>query len=1042
MAVTDRKRWQEIQSLFAEAIERPVSERASFLRTACSGDEALHGSVERLLVAHESAGTFLESIDAVRAAALLAAAPEEEELPEQIGTYRIVRRLGGGGMGIVYLGHDARLDRPVALKLLRARSDSDERARRRLIAEAQAASALDHPNIVPVYEIGETPDGRLFIAMAYGGGESLAERLRSGPLPLRAAADLARQIADALAAAHRRGIIHRDVKPANVIVADGRARLVDFGVARVSGRADSPVTGAVGTLAYMSPEQTRGGEVDPRSDVWSVGVVLHEMLTGHRPFPAEDQPALIHAIRYEAPPPLQELCPDAPEPLVALTDRCLAKNPAQRPASAEAVVEALDAILRSADSPAVGPGLSLWRRAALSVAAVIIVAAGSFLVLREPSPLTDAAEPVLAVLPFAPAAQDTALDRLGRELVVTLSTTLDGAAGIRMVEPTAILARGGRSSLEDAAELARELGANQMIFGSLTRHGTTVRLDAAVHATSDLSVLARASASATPDDVTALTDLASVALLTTGWLGDRSVPNLAAITTSSVPALRAYLEGELAVSNGQFRAAPIAFARAMREDSTFWFAYWRYMYALNYHGEPVDPAITAAVIEHRRELPEPDRLLVEASLASGQRTRLELRRAITVRFPSYWPAWFDLADQLTHHSLFLGLPLEAARPPLERTASLNPRFVPAWEHLFWIAVHARDTASSGRILARLTELQLDSLLQNEWGLQTLDYYRYLDYLARNNGDPHGPQAEVGARLLAEYTGPIGPERLATSLANYGFLRAQLDMARRIRARGSTSAILAAQSWAEALSWAGRGGWDSAYAPLLQYARTTPETRGPMWAFGLATAGAWLGALHPDSVRPLRDIAVRNEYTLSADAAAEVAWLDGILACTRGHLSGVRNARARLPAGAGATPVLSRSLSAFELALQGRTAEAGRTLADLEAVNGDSAWAFRFGTRHPLPASLHRLAAAHWLLADGDTARARQLLLFFENEVPSAIHPLQSTGIVLGTFGLPTLADIEDARGLKDRARHYRALFRDRADLTPTPHPTPCTPTPQ
>lgn len=312
MDFVDPKRWQEIGTLFVQAIERPAAERLAFVDTACSGDPDLRREVERLLEAHDSVGGFLESLDLARAAALIDATAADDEPPEVVGAYRIIRRLGGGGMGVVYLAHDPRLERPVALKLLRARFGSDDSARRRLMAEARAASALDHPHIVPVHEIGELPDGRLFIAMAYGGGESLADRLRRGPLALGEAAELTRQIADALAAAHRHGIVHRDVKPANVIVAEGRARLVDFGIALMAGRDAASMPGAAGTLAYMSPEQARGGEVDHKSDLWSLGVVFYEMLTGHRPFRTDDHAAPGHALG-DQPELVRALRPQVPE---------------------------------------------------------------------------------------------------------------------------------------------------------------------------------------------------------------------------------------------------------------------------------------------------------------------------------------------------------------------------------------------------------------------------------------------------------------------------------------------------------------------------------------------------------------------------------------------------------------------------------------------------------------------------------------------------------------------------------------------------------
>jgi hypothetical protein len=285
------------------------------------------------------------------------------------------------------------------------------------------------------------------------------------------------------------------------------------------------------------------------------------------------------------------------------------------------------------------------------------------------------------------------------------------------------------------------------------RAGSGVRLEAAVYATSDRAVLARASAEAPLNAITVLTDSITLGLLRTPWAGRGAVPNPAAITTSSVPALRAYLQGERAIAAAQIRTASEAFANAMAADSTFWFAYWRYLYARSYHNQPVDSAIVAAVIAHRSGFPEQDRLLVESRLAQGQQAKLTLLREITKRFPTYWPAWFELGDELTHHGAFLGVSSEEARAVLTRTVDLNPRFLPAWEHLFWLAVLAHDTAASGRALASMTALHIDSLTRGEWDLDRLDYYRYLDRLART--DRRDPSLPAGDDRRIRRVGPAG-----------------------------------------------------------------------------------------------------------------------------------------------------------------------------------------------------------------------------------------------------------------------------------------------
>jgi serine/threonine protein kinase len=257
--------------------------------------------------------------------------------------YQILERLGGGGMGVVYKARDLKLDRLVALKFFSPRHEEGDEPRRRFRREAQAASALDHPNICALYEIGDD-EGRPFLAMAYCEGETLKRRLARGPLPWPEAVDLAAQIAAGLAAAHARGIVHRDVKPANVLVAPpGRVKIVDFGIASLAGEARITRAGTtLGTAAYMAPEQLRGEAVDARTDVWSLGVVLYEMLAGRPPFRGPGEQQLADAILAGDPEPLAVT--GVPEGLEQIVLRALARAPAKRFQSAAEMRSALLAV--------------------------------------------------------------------------------------------------------------------------------------------------------------------------------------------------------------------------------------------------------------------------------------------------------------------------------------------------------------------------------------------------------------------------------------------------------------------------------------------------------------------------------------------------------------------------------------------------------------------------------------------------------------------------------------------------------------------------
>ncbi|HQM62912.1 MAG TPA: serine/threonine-protein kinase, partial [Acidobacteriota bacterium] len=225
---------------------------------------------------------------------------------QTVGHYHIVEELGAGGMGVVYRAEDTKLRRSVALKFLPPELTRDAEAKRRFLHEAQAAAALDHPNICTVYEVGETDTGQLYIAMACYAGETLRERIARGPLPLEEALRIAQEAAAGLAHAHARGIVHRDIKPANLFLTEeGLVKVLDFGLAKLAAGSAVTKTGTtLGTTGYMSPEQAQGKTTDARTDIWSLGVVLYEMVAGRPPFAGEYPQAVVYGIVNEAPEPL------------------------------------------------------------------------------------------------------------------------------------------------------------------------------------------------------------------------------------------------------------------------------------------------------------------------------------------------------------------------------------------------------------------------------------------------------------------------------------------------------------------------------------------------------------------------------------------------------------------------------------------------------------------------------------------------------------------------------------------------------------------
>lgn len=251
---------------------------------------------------------------------------------QTISHYRITEKLGGGGMGVVYKAQDLKLDRAVALKFLPPELTLDVEAKERFIHEAKAASSLDHANICTVYDVDESADGQMFIAMACYDGQTLKERIAKGKLRIEEATGIGIQIAQGLAKAHEGGIVHRDIKPANIMITkDGVAKIVDFGLAKLSSATKITKTGStLGTVAYMAPEQLQGSEVDARADIFSLGVVVYEMLTGRTPFRGDHEAALMYAIMNEEPEPLQTHIPDVSSELIHIVSRALEKDPASR----------------------------------------------------------------------------------------------------------------------------------------------------------------------------------------------------------------------------------------------------------------------------------------------------------------------------------------------------------------------------------------------------------------------------------------------------------------------------------------------------------------------------------------------------------------------------------------------------------------------------------------------------------------------------------------------------------------------------------------
>jgi serine/threonine protein kinase/tetratricopeptide (TPR) repeat protein len=326
-------RWQHIQDVLADAIDSSVQQRSALLDVRCAGDPHLRREVESLLIAHEREG-LVDQLGTLVRGSTLRPEPVDEWCGRRTAHYVVQDQLGAGGMGIVYRAQDERLERQVALKFLPPHLCADAAAKSRFVAEARAAAALDHANVCTIYEIGETEDGQLFIAMPLYDGETLQARLERGRLTFDEAIAVALQVARALGHAHDAGIVHRDVKPSNIVVLpDGTVKVLDFGIAQILDSSGANRPTLAGTIPYMSPEQARADPVDCRSDVWSLGIVIHEMLSGLRPFRGADGGAVRAAILTEDPQLIATAYPDVPAAIDRVLCRALSKQPDQRYAS-------------------------------------------------------------------------------------------------------------------------------------------------------------------------------------------------------------------------------------------------------------------------------------------------------------------------------------------------------------------------------------------------------------------------------------------------------------------------------------------------------------------------------------------------------------------------------------------------------------------------------------------------------------------------------------------------------------------------------------
>ena len=619
-------RWDRIESLFAMALDLPPDRRPSFLRVHCKDNEC-RAEVAALLSAYQEAGDFFENLrDDLSAPELDRMTSAEEEntnadllglVGTEVAGYVVQEHVAGGGMGIVYRAWDAQLERSVALKFLPPVLAAVPEAKARFVQEARTAARLEHPNVATIHEIGDTEQGRRFIAMAHYDGETLRERLaRTGPFRVADAIECVRTIAEALHQVHLAGIVHRDVKPSNVMMtAQGTIKLIDFGLAEAAAESEgAALTLRTGTPAYMSPEQADGSETGPQTDLWALGILLFELLTGDRPFSVDQPNTLPDAIQDVDPESVQTQRPGVPHSLASIVSRCLRTDPTERYASAEMLAEALRSLERQ----------------------------------RKPE-----VSHAIAVLPFTPRKKQNG-GPFTAGMHESILGQLSSVSDLKVVAGTAP----DRSKSRSLATIADELDVRWVVTGSVWRTDDRIQIsvqltdgrnDTNVWAETYRRDLTAGNLFDVQEQITSRVTEALTAEVTPGE--EERITNT---PTRNLNAYRLYVKGRANLNRyeqGSFVAAVDQFQKAVEEDATFALAWAGLADAVNLfplfgpddHDEPEIEGEHAA----RRAL-ELDPDLAEAHAALGYLQDLpegipRLRDAVDLK-PSYAQAhqWLGL----------------------------------------------------------------------------------------------------------------------------------------------------------------------------------------------------------------------------------------------------------------------------------------------------------------------------------------------------------------------------------------------------------------
>src|SRR5437762_1645134 len=641
------ERWKQVNDLFQSAVERAPGERAAFLDEACQGDEPLRHEVGSLLTSHERSENFIE-LPAYQVAPELVTNDRPGALVGKlIGHYRIESLIGVGGMGEVYLARDERLGRKAALKLLPENLTTDEAQLSRFKNEARSASALNHPNILTVYEIGAEGD-RQFIATEFIEGITLRGSLACARINLHAALEIAVQVASALAAAHETGVVHRDIKPENMMLRpDGYAKVLDFGIAKLAEEelpaamprdealllVETSLGAVLGTVRYMSPEQACGEHVDQSTDIWSLGVVLYEMVTGQAPFSGDTPKEVMSSILEMDPPPLTSYVAHTPPELQQIISKTLRKDRGQRYRSAHELLQALKDLRRKLEAElerAAAPLLLRWARSPIALVLIVLAVALAltFPFFRHRN-LTTSLPPdkSIAVLPLQNLSEDKEnaffADGMQDELLSNLSKIKD----LKVISRTSVMQykTGTKRNLK---EIAQQLGVSNVVEGSVRRSADHVRVSVQlIDARTDRHLWGENYDRTLADSLSLQGELATeIASAVGATLSPQEKARVEAKPTNNPAAYDAYLRGRAIpvdwgfAIEGDIESAIHLYEQAVKLDPNFTLA-WAYLSIAQIQSigkgfEPSAPRLAAAKdsLNHALAL---DPNLPEVHLARG-----------------------------------------------------------------------------------------------------------------------------------------------------------------------------------------------------------------------------------------------------------------------------------------------------------------------------------------------------------------------------------------------------------------------------------------